>query len=207
MKTPASKLHEDLMNKLVILHIYKQEHEDDPVAGLHALLKMEQEIVLDPAVSEKAAALVQSGREQADKEQYTQGYQDGLKNRSSAVNLSILLDKVDALHDHLFSICCSNPIYNAWGQPVDVSPLNDIHEFSRGIRPHMERPNLTAPAHFYKLRQELKGIQAKVDQLEQDKRDLESELHVANRKLREGEALFQQIHEIADKMTKAVSHV
>jgi len=29
-------------------------------------------------------------------------------------------------HDSMFTQCCSNPVYNAWGKQVNVSALNNL---------------------------------------------------------------------------------
>lgn len=53
-----------LMDALVVSHIYRKEHEDNPVVALNDLISWEQVVALDPAVSEDAAALIERGRQE-----------------------------------------------------------------------------------------------------------------------------------------------
>ena len=39
----------------------------------------------------------------------------------------LALRKMVSAHDSIFSQCCSNPIYNAWGRQVDVSVFNEAY--------------------------------------------------------------------------------
>ena len=54
-----------LIDRLVILHIYRKEHEDNPALALKELIDYEVQIALDPQVSSEAQALIDRGREQA----------------------------------------------------------------------------------------------------------------------------------------------
>ncbi|MDX7711808.1 MULTISPECIES: hypothetical protein [Aeromonas] len=41
-----------------------------------------------------------------------------------------LARKVAAARDSMFSQCCSNPIYNAWGGKVDMTLFNEASELA-----------------------------------------------------------------------------
>jgi hypothetical protein len=56
---------DEVIEKLVISHIYKAEHENDPAKALHDLLSWEVAIALDPQVSSDAQALIDRGRNEA----------------------------------------------------------------------------------------------------------------------------------------------
>ena len=54
---------EPLIDRLVILHIYRKEHDTDIALALHDLITWEIQTALDPKVSSAAAALIKAGRE------------------------------------------------------------------------------------------------------------------------------------------------
>jgi hypothetical protein len=56
---------DEVIEKLVISHNYKAEHENDPAKALHDLLSWEVAIALDPQVSSDAQALIDRGRNEA----------------------------------------------------------------------------------------------------------------------------------------------
>ena len=51
-----------VIEMLVVRHIYQAKHEDDPRSAIADLLAAQARIDLDPAVSSDAAALVERGR-------------------------------------------------------------------------------------------------------------------------------------------------
>jgi hypothetical protein len=52
-----------LIDRLVVLHIYRKEHETDTALALKDLIDYEVQIALDPQVSSDAQALIDRGRE------------------------------------------------------------------------------------------------------------------------------------------------
>lgn len=40
---------------------------------------------------------------------------------------SELVDTVIKLHEYIFDTCLSNPIYNAWGDKIDCTLINDAY--------------------------------------------------------------------------------
>lgn len=56
---------EVLIEALVVSHIYRPEHEDDPTTALRELLGWETFVALDPQVSSDAQKLIDQGRLQS----------------------------------------------------------------------------------------------------------------------------------------------
>lgn len=56
---------DQIVDHLVIWHIYRAVHEDDPEKALQDLLNIETSCALDPSVSKAAQALVQEGFDKA----------------------------------------------------------------------------------------------------------------------------------------------
>lgn len=56
---------DQIIDHLVIWHIYRAVHEDDPKKALQDLLNIETSCALDPSVSEAAQALMQEGFDKA----------------------------------------------------------------------------------------------------------------------------------------------
>ena len=54
-----------IIERLVVSHIYHEDHDDDPEMAVNDLLRWETELALDPAVSRAAQALIDKGFEQA----------------------------------------------------------------------------------------------------------------------------------------------
>ena len=54
-----------IIEKLVVSHIYRNEHETDPLKAINDLLSYEVEIALDPQVSSDAQALIDRGKAEA----------------------------------------------------------------------------------------------------------------------------------------------
>jgi len=52
-----------VIDQLVILHIYRKEHDADPRLAVKDAIDCHVQIALDPQVSSDAAALVQAGRD------------------------------------------------------------------------------------------------------------------------------------------------
>lgn len=52
----------EVIDRLVILHIYNSTHEDNPRKALFDLINYENEIALDPSVSHRAYELVEQGK-------------------------------------------------------------------------------------------------------------------------------------------------
>ena len=55
-----------LIDRLVILHIYRKEHETDTALAIKEMVDWEIQIALDPQVSSDAQALIDRGRESMD---------------------------------------------------------------------------------------------------------------------------------------------
>jgi hypothetical protein len=53
---------DEVIDRLVILHIYNATHEDNPRKALFDLINFENEIALDPSVSHRAWELVDQGK-------------------------------------------------------------------------------------------------------------------------------------------------
>lgn len=50
--------------------------------------------------------------------------------RSDTARLVEALEKYESAFEELFAQCCSNPVTNAWGQPVSMAALSDAHAFA-----------------------------------------------------------------------------
>lgn len=50
-----------IIERLVVSHIYREDHDDDPELALNELLAWEAQLVLDPLVSSAAQALIDRG--------------------------------------------------------------------------------------------------------------------------------------------------
>ena len=47
----------------------------------------------------------------------------------TAIIHEVLVECIKAMenaHESMFTQCCSNPVYNAWGKQVDVSAMNEM---------------------------------------------------------------------------------
>lgn len=67
--TTTNPWREAIIDALVVSHIYRREHDDNPCMALHDLLAWSVTIALDPLVSSDAQALIQRGRDEAQQEQ------------------------------------------------------------------------------------------------------------------------------------------
>lgn len=59
----ADKWRQAIDDALIVAHLGTAEHDDDPVVLLEKLIKWHVDVALDPAVSEKAIALIEAERE------------------------------------------------------------------------------------------------------------------------------------------------
>ncbi len=64
-RTESSEWRKAVQNELVVLHILNNENEENPRKALEDIIAWNQKIALDPAVSQEARDLVESGANKA----------------------------------------------------------------------------------------------------------------------------------------------